>query len=155
MKKFNIIDIGVIVLFVLLIAVATLKASSYKATKSDGTMDKIEYQMLVANLREYSSSAFKIGDAVYDSQTKVNIGTIKDIKIENNRVKEDTNSGDIAYVDKPEKYDVTLTIETDGLETENAYFADRSVELKVGSDKQFETLYIKTNGTVKGIKVIK
>ncbi len=155
MKKFNIIDIVFILVVVLLIAVAALKVSKYDVAKTDGTMNKIQYTMCVRGVREFTADAFKVGDTVYDSQTKVIIGKITDIKKEDHVVNVESIKGKLVQASIPGKYTVTLSIETDGLETDTAFYADRSVELKVGSEKAFETLYVKTNGTVMSIKNVK
>jgi hypothetical protein len=154
MKKFNIIDIIFIIVVVGLISVAFLKTSKYNVTKTSSTMNKIEYSLTVRGVRSYTKDAFKVGDTVFDTQTKVIIGTIKDIKVEDNEVYVESITGKLLKANIPGRYNVTLTIDTDGLETEKAFFADRSVELKVGSEKTFETLYVKTNGTVMSVKTI-
>jgi hypothetical protein len=155
MKKFNIIDVVFVIVVVLLIGIAGLKVSKYNVTKSNGEMNKIEYTITVFGVRQYTIDAIKVGDKVYDTQTKVNIGTIKDIKADEYLVNVESIKGKLLRASIPEKYALTLTIETDGLETDNSYFADRSVELKVGSEKAFETLYVKTNGTVMSVKKVK
>lgn len=155
MKKFNIIDIVFVLVVVLLIGVAVLKVSKYNVTKSNGEMNKIEYTITVYGVRQYTIDAMKVGDKVFDTQTKVNIGTIKDIKKDEYKVNVESIKGKLLRASIPEKYTMTLTIETDGLETESSYFADRSVELKVGSEKTFETLYVKTNGTIMSVKNVK
>ena len=48
----------------------------------------------------------------------------------------------------PNKYDLVLVIETQGTIDNSGYFANRSVELKVGSEKIIETLYAKSTGII-------
>ena len=53
--------------------------------------------------------------------------------------------------ENPYKKDIILTIETPGSSTNNAFFANKSVELKVGSEKTIETLYTTTLAKVRSI----
>ncbi len=154
MKKINIIDLAVILLVIALIFTAYLKFGVYKHTKTDAEMSKIEYTFKISNIREYTANALKVGDIVYDEQTKLAIGTITAIDVKNSVNAVDTSEGKIVIAENEFRRDVTLTIVTYGLETDKAYFADRSVELKVGSEKKIETLYVKTTGMVMSIKVL-
>lgn len=139
---------GFIVLVLLLMVAAYWKFVVYKNTNTDAQMLTITYRIKISNIRSYSADAFQIGDTVYDSQTKLVIGKIKDIEKTNAKINKETVDGRIIYAESLERYDVVLTIETEGMETDKAYFADRSVELKVGSEKQIETRYVKTTGTI-------
>ena len=154
MKKINVIDIAVTISIIALVFVAYLKFGVYEHTKTDSEMTKIQYSIKVSGVRDYTANAFVVGDDVYDSQTKLKIGTITNVEKEKARINVETSNGKVANGESKVKNDVTVTIVTDGLETDKAYFADRSVELKVGSEKNFETLYVKTMGTIVDIKVI-
>ncbi len=152
--KINIYDI-IAVLLVLGLCLATyIKFGVLEHTKTDAQMSKIEYSIQFLGLRKYSVDTFKSGDTVYDSQTKTEIGTIKEVIAEPDKFIAETSKGEVIIANSPEKYDVTLIIDTEGLDNEKGYFANKSVELKVGSEKYIETLYIKSSGTIKSIKVI-
>lgn len=154
MKKINIIDIAIVILIIALLFAAYLKFAVYDHTKTDAEMTKIEYSIKIPAVRRYTADAFKVGDTIFDSTTKLAIGTITNIEVVNNVGVVETSKGTIASAENPNRYDVTITIQTDGMETDKAYFADRSVELKVGSEKQIETLYVKTTGTIMSIEVL-
>ena len=155
LKKINIFDIATIILLLALCFAAYFKFNINEHTKTDAKMDNIEYTIKFSGLRKYSLDTFASGDTVYDSQTKLAIGTIKKIEATPGVTVEETSSGTAVLATNQERYDITLTIDTVGMETPTAYFADRSVEIKVGSVKQVETLYIKSSGTVTSVKVIK
>ena len=154
MKKVNLIDVAMVVLILALLVGVFLKFGVYSHTKVDTEMKTINYTIKVSGIRNYTVDALSIGDIVYDTQTKVIIGTITDIKWEKSKVYRETDDGRVVCVEDTDRYDLYLTIQTDGMETDKAYFADRSVELKVGSDKTFETLYVKTNGIIMDIDVL-
>jgi hypothetical protein len=153
--KINKFDVIAIVLLLALALVAYFKFNVIEHTKTDTKMDKIEYVMEFKALRQYSVDTFKSGDTLYDSQTKMEIGTIKDISVKQCITYAETIKGTVVPAPTEDKYDVTITVETEGMETDKAYFANRSVELKVGTSKKVETLYIKSTGEIQSINVIK
>ena len=53
--------------------------------------------------------------------------------------------------EKEFKNDIILTIETPGTVTDSGYYANKSIELKVGSEKEIETRYATTSGKVTSI----
>lgn len=154
MKKINIIDIAVVVLILALVVFAYLKFGVYEHTKTDAEMNKIQFSIKISEVRSYTGEAFKVGDTLYDSQTKLAIGTITNVEMITSRINSETTDGRIIYVENPERYDVTITVETEGIENDKAFFADKSVELKVGSEKTVETKYVKTTGKIISIESI-
>lgn len=150
--KFNIIDIGVLVLIIALIVAAYLKFGVIEHSQTDTQTTTLIYTIKFANLRDFSVNTFKSGDTVYDSQTKLEVGTIKNIKVEEASNLIQTLSGDVVDEKNPKRFDVTLTIETEGIENEESYLANRSIKLKVGSSKLLETRYIKSSGTIMSVK---
>lgn len=154
MKKINIIDIAVVVLILALVVFAYLKFGVYEHTKTDAEMNKIQFGIKISEVRGYTGEAFKVGDTLYDSQTKLAIGTITNVEMITSKINTETTDGRIIYVENPERYDVTITVETEGIENDKAYFANKSVELKVGSEKTVETRYVKTTGRIISIESI-
>lgn len=154
MKKINIIDVAVVILILILIVFAYLKFGVYEHTKTDAEMSGIQFSIKISEVRKYTGDAFKVGDTIYDSQTKLAIGSITNIEMVNSKVNSETTDGRIILVENPERYDVIITVETQGIENDKAYFADKSVELKVGSEKVIETLYVKTTGKIISINTI-
>lgn len=150
--KINIIDFTVVVVVVLLIACACLKFSKFDKKSDDNTLSQtIEYKMMVKSIRNYTLDAFEVGDIVYDSQSKVEIGKIKNIESIASTSYENLITGEVAELENPYRYDVNFTIETDGVVTSEAYYANKSIELKVNSTKAIETKYAKTTGTITDI----
>ena len=143
--KINILDLSVILIILLLIFAASVKFKNYNADDGENaSLERIEYAIRIGNVREYTAEAFEIGDKVYDSQTNVVIGEIREKEIEPNISYEKIETGELIKSEVPNRYNLTLVLETDGSVTQDGYYANRSVELKVGSDKQIETLYAKT-----------
>lgn len=148
-NKFNIIDISVIILVLILILAATVKFGNYNKTNDDtAKIDTINYKIKISNVRNYTVDAFVIGDTLYDTQTNVEIGKIIDKEVTDAKGYEVIKSGKIVETKVPNKYDLFLVIETQGTIDNSGYFANRSVELKVGSEKIIETLYAKSTGII-------
>jgi hypothetical protein len=154
--KLNILDISVVIIIILLVFATFIKFRTYNVdTNENSSLENIQYEVRIGNVREYTANAFEIGDKLYDSQTNVLIGTITDKKIEPHYAYEKISTGELVKVDVPEKYNLRLVVETEGSVTQDGYYANRSVELKVGSDKPIETLYAKTTARIIDIEVKK
>lgn len=151
MKKINIIDIAIVVLILALVLASYLKFGVYEHTKTSAEMSKIEYSIKIFDVRNYTGDAFKVGDTVFDSQTKLAIGKVTNIETENSKSNRETSDGRIVYAENKNRYNVIITIEAEGIENDKGFFVDRSVELKVGSDKEIETRYVKTTGKIMSI----
>lgn len=152
-RKFNILDIAVVIIILLLVFATFMKFRNYNAEASENSsLEKIEYTIKIYGVREYTSNAFEIGDKIYDTQTNAEIGKIVNKEIMTTTSYEKIENGELIKVEVPERYDLMLTLETEGTITQNGYFANRSVELKVGSDKQIETRYVRTTGKIMNIE---
>lgn len=148
-RKINIIDISVILIIMILIFAATIKFKNYNETDDvNSKIDNIIYDIRINGIRNYTVDAFEVGDILYDTQTNVEIGKIINKVSSKAKVYEKVKSGEMVEVEIPNRYDMILTMETTGTINETGYFANRSVELKVGSEKIVETLYAKSTGTI-------
>lgn len=153
LRKFNIVDVLVIVLVILLIMGAYIKFKKFNSKTDETSESNIEYQITVNNIREYTVNAFKIGDTIYDSQSGVVIGTVKEVLQKEAETYESTSKGEVIKTKNPYRYDMILTIETPGTVEADAYYANKSIELKVNSTKAIETKYVKTSGVISDITI--
>lgn len=151
--KINIVDLSVIIIIILLIVGATIKFGNFNSKTEETENQTIEYKLEIKNVRDYTLNALVSGDAVYDSQTGINIGTITDVEYTTAKTYEGLITGEIVLVENPYKCDIVLTIETPGTVETDAYYANKTIELKINSAKIIETKYTKTSGTISDIKV--
>ena len=152
-KKINIIDISVIAIILIMIFVATIKFGKYNATSEESTkLDTIRYEIKINNVRDYTVNALESGDIVYDTLTNVQIGKLVEKRVKPAKGYEVLKDGKIIETEIPNKYDMVLEIETPALINSTGYFANQSVELKVGSEKTIETLYVKSTGIISKIE---
>ncbi len=151
--KFNIIDVAVLLVVILVIWGASLKFGKYNEKTDESSEGTILYTINIENVRDYSLQAYQSGDVVFDSLTGVKIGTIQNIESFDAVTYENSEDGELVKVVNPYKKDIILYIETPGTVENNAYYANKSIELKVNSQKAIETKYIKTTGIISNITV--
>lgn len=150
--KINLFDFGIILLIIALVIVGALKFRTLDRTVDASTPGKITYTVKVNNVREYTWNAYASGDSVYDSSTNVFIGTITNVSATPAKTFSQLQDGKVKKLENPYKYDVVLTVETPGTMTDAGYYANKSIELKVGSEKNIETRYVKTMGKIGSIE---
>ena len=152
-KKINIIDVLTILIVILLIVAAYVKFGKYNVKTEDSSQETILYTVDVYSVRDYTANAYQSGDIVFDSLTGVNIGTIKDVQMTDAVTYEPAQNGVLVKTTNPYKKDLVITIETPGTVENNAFYANKSIELKVNSQKAIETKYAKTTGTISSINI--
>ena len=149
--KINLFDAAILLLIIALIIAGVSKFRTFNGSVDSSMPGKIIYTFNIDNIRDYTLQAFKSGDTVFDSSTNIAIGTIKNIEYKNSMIAKSMVDGTVKVVENPYKKDVILTIETPGTVTDLGYFANKSIELKVGSEKNIETLYATTIGKIGSI----
>lgn len=153
--KINPIDVFVLIIIVALIFASVIKVRNYNEEDNQNSMiNKITYGLKVSGVREYTINEFEVGDIVYDSGTNVEIGKIAKKTYEKAEGYEETDDGKIIKIEYPDKFNLILQVETEGIINENGYYANKTVELKVGSEKKIETLYAQTTARIVNIQIV-
>ncbi|SHH48533.1 DUF4330 domain-containing protein [Tepidibacter thalassicus] len=138
-KKINIIDISIILL-VLLVAVGGYKIISSKNNQNqyeNKVYYDVEFKLKDKNLFDY----ININDTVKDSKTGSYLGKIVDKKIiKSTKITENKEQGRFEKTVIPDKYDILLTVEANGIIGENNIIAE-GTEIRVG-----KLMYIKGKG---------
>ncbi len=150
--KINLFDFGIILLIIALVIVGALKFKTLDETVDASTPGKIKYTVEINGVRDYTWHAYVSGDAVYDSSTNVYIGNIVNVDATSSKAFSSLEDGKTKELENPYRYDVVLTIETPGTVTDSGYYANKSIELKVGSEKNIETRYVKNLGKIGSIE---
>ena len=146
--KINILDFFVLLVIVLLVIGAILKFGKFNNKTDESSTQTIEYKIEVKSIREFTINALASGDTVYDSQTGVNIGKITNVEKKPAETYDVAENGEIMKVYNPYRYDIVITIETPGDTSKDAYYANKTIELKLDSEKKIETKYAKTTGKI-------
>lgn len=149
--KINLFDAAILLLIVALIIAGVSKFKTFNDTVDAETPGKIIYTVIINNVRDYTVSAFVSGDVIYDSGTANKIGIVKNVEAKDARMARVLSDGTVKMLDNPYRKDMILTIETPGTVTDSGYYANKSTELKVGSEKGIETCYVTTQGRIGSI----
>ncbi len=150
MKKVNVVDIIIVLLLVVCVAGILIRFSGTKNLSAT----KIEYTLKLKGVRDYSVKALEKMGNVYDPKLKKQMGTIVDVAVENAVGEAEMADGRNVTAPIPERYDVTLTIQTDGSVGESAYYSAASNELCVGKTYEMYTKWSSCYGTIERVTVL-
>lgn len=150
--KINLFDAGILLLVLALVIAGISKFKTFNETADSSNIGNIMYTFEIYNVRGYTADAFVSGDSVYDSGTNVNIGVIRNVETRPAKIIKTMADGSVKVIENEFKKDVILTIETPGTVNNVGYYANKSIELKVGSEKEIETRYATTSGKIASIK---
>ena len=139
--KFNVIDLCVVIIVLILAAGTYYKFGVMDKTSTASAMEPVTYTVKINKIRDYVFNNVKEGDTLYDKTSGNAIGTIT--KIESQQAKD--------YVTVEDRVDVTFTVEAEAVVNDSGYFVNRTYELLKGSKKKFMTKYFECDGSVEEI----
>lgn len=149
--KFSIVDLFVILLVAACVAAVGLKMK--KADSVSGGNKTVVYEVLIENVREASVNAIKSNlTGVTDAESKKEIGDIADVAVKSARVLVQTNDGNFKIAEYENRYDVTLTIESKGTETNDAYYTSSGKQISAGEMLNINNGYSQSYGEVISVK---
>lgn len=138
MKKFNIIDVLIVVL------IAVIAAGGIFAVKQLTKEKDTETKIIVLEIREQKESfcdVVKIGDTVYDGTDNKELGKVKDFEIKQaEKDGKSTVDGTVKHSEVPDRFDILLDIE-----------ASKNTDVQVGKQMWIETSAYKASGYVLGV----
>ena len=149
--KFNIIDVIVIAVIVILIAGAAYKFRGLDKTKKTAAMEPITYEMTIESLREYNKENLQVGDTVFDYTSGNAIGTIENIEWTDATDPFYTLNGETIEAPVENRYDAVLTISANATNSDGVYFVDRTYEICVNSERKIYTKYAECTAVITGI----
>ena len=146
--KISIIDILVVIIIIAVAAGVYMRFFSVPETVNVKT-DKFTYMVRIEKVRNYSVDALYKKGAMYDSETKEYLGDISEVvSVEPTKATGVTSRGETVEVEYPERYTVTIKVETDGNIGKSGYYTESNRMISVGGAMNFETKYIDTSGDV-------
>lgn len=144
--------VSIVDLFVILLVAACVAAVGLKMKKSEsvsGGNKTIVYEILIENVRDASVNAIKSNTAgIIDAESKKEIGDIADIDVNPARVLVQTNDGGFDIAEYDNRYDVTLTIESKGTETNDAYYTSSGKQISAGEMLNINNGYVQSYGEI-------
>ena len=83
------------------------------------------------------------------------MGTVSRVESEPAVRNVETNNGTIYSAVVPERYDVTIVVETSGIQKEDGFYTDSNLQLLYGKEMEIKTSTIQTTPRIDGISVKK
>ncbi len=151
--KVSVIDLMAIII-VVIVAVGTIyRFNSPKASVSEGEATLV-YTVKIPGVRDFTAQYYQEGLNCYDKKSGELIGAIKSVRVEPYLDIATKTDGTIARAIKPGLSVIYLEIEVTGTETDYAYFARGTYELKAGSAISFSNKYIDVTCYVESVERI-
>ncbi len=152
-SKINIIDFVIVVAVVALSVATVVKFKTSDTYLSRGRI--LEYTVLVENVRKPTVDAINQNkEGLIDYETKKEIGNIINAEVSGASELELMNDGKYADVKFKDKFDVLLTIQTTGTETQDNFYTSSGKKIVVGDEIMINNGYMGTLAIVKSVKSI-
>jgi len=140
--KISIIDIGVLLLIAVLMGGVYYKFFMVDKNQNAAKFDTIEYKILVEEVRQQSVDAIEIGANIYDVKTDSPMGKIVDKEVLPATDQLTKADGTMVIAEKPERFNVIVTIQVPGVETEYGFRANGRMDLNRESQQVMDTRMI-------------
>lgn len=148
--KVSIIDLFAVVFALAMVFAFYLRFFSGETTSiRESDADTFTYVVKIDSVRQWTVDGFHEGEKLWDSDNDTLLGTIRSIEVKPAESEVYLVDGTSAVVTKDNRFDVYLTVDADGLISENGrYFASRTYELGANTPIYFYTKYCEVSGTV-------
>lgn len=147
-SKVNIIDLFVVIFVIAAVAVTFFKFNATPGRSSTEANAVIEYSLKISDVRDFTAKQFEKGDSIYDDESGKYIGKITDVDVKDAIGYVLKADGTHNKTTKPERYDVTITLETAGKINDTGYFADGVKQISPHSTIIISNNKLKTTSTV-------
>ena len=147
----SVIDVlAVAVIAVLAVAFVSKKASPAIIT-AVAPMDEITYEVYVENMPDGRLEALRVGDNMYDYDTKSPLGVIEKIETEDCTVTMQKADGTYVVAEVPGRNNVRLTVRAQAKMNDGTLYIDRVSPVSVGWSMNIYTPATRFSGVVLGI----
>lgn len=143
----NVIDLTLFLLILVLAFGTYYKFFRLDNTSVVSTMQTVRYDVKIAGCRIFLLDAIRSGDTLYDKASGNAIGTIVEVKSESAKQDLQLLDGTYKECEIPNRIDVTLTVEAQGVGNR----VNKVYDLVVNSTKEFKTKYSNATGKVSKI----
>ena len=160
--KINIIDLCVLLAIVIGIAGVAFSVYSIKSNTSASDVFKkdsarevtLEVGLQIKGVRDVTRDAIIVGDEVFTTQTNTSLGKIKKIESEPATKNVTTYDGSVYTAVVPDRYDVTIYVETTATKNETGYHGDKKVQFLFGKYYEIKTATIKTTPMISSVREV-
>lgn len=150
--KISIIDICALLALLALLAGAYYKFFMVDPQHTAANFDTIEYKVLMKEVRQQSIDAVEIGAEVYDVRTDSYMGKVINKEIAPSPAMVTKADGTIVMAEKPERFDVLVTITVPGVETQFGFLANGKRDLNRESIQVLKTQKIIMEAKIADVK---
>lgn len=163
--KINIVDLVVVLVVVVAalgVVLTKVKLDNSKIMSNDSNMliqssaelDTLEIKLKVKEVRDITRDAIIVGDDVYLTANDRILGSVVRVESEPAMREVIGNNGTVYQAEVPERYDVTIVVETEGKKKEEGFFTNTNIQLLYGREMGIKTSTIQTTPTIAGIEII-
>lgn len=153
-KKINIIDIGVLLVFILSVVGLSVRFSSSTTTTTVNNNIDVEYTVVIENIRSYTVEALKKSNILTEQKTGAIIGEILSVETKSFFEEVKAPDGKLYLAEVPNRYTCTMVLKSPVQKMNDRYFATDTTEISVGKSFKFSTKYAETTGIVSSISEI-
>ena len=151
--KFNIIDLFVILLIIVVIAGIFVRFGSSMTGAVKSGKD-FRYTVKIVGVRQYTVDALEKMGVITDKKCEKVVGEIENVEVAPAEFESTTASGKVVESILPERYNCIVTIKAPGKESDDAYYMEDETELSVGRTVDVISKYVKTSGEIKEITIL-
>jgi len=123
--------------------------------QSSAEKDLLEIKLKLKEVRDVTRDAIIVGDTVYLVKTEKALGVVSYVESEPAVRNVEADDGTIYSAVVPERYDVTIVVETSGKQKEDGFYTDSNLQLMYGKEMEIKTSTIHTTPKIGGISVKK
>lgn len=149
-KKFNIIDICIVLIIIVFAVGIGIRLSNGKAIKNE---TEITYTVEVKNVREFTKNALQKSNVLTDDKTGAVLGEIISVDVKPYMEEVEADNGELVLTEVPERYQCTVVLKSAAKEQEGKFMLDEKTEVAPGKTFDVITKYVKTTGTVVSVNV--
>lgn len=150
--KVNLVDVGIVLLLVLAVAAVGAKIAKEKVLGKESAV--IRYTLLAEGVRRQSVDAINQSyEKVVDAENEDELGKIVDVKVEKAKKIVELPDGTFMESEYPDKFDLYVTVETNGTVSKNGYFTDSGKKLLYGDTIGINNGYSQMFGMIEKIEV--
>jgi len=150
--KISIIDIGVLLLIVALFCGVYYKFFMVDKNNNAAKFDTLEYKVLVEEVRQQSVDALEIGADIYDVKTDSPMGKIVGKEVLPATDQLTKADGTVVIAEKPERFNILVTIQVPGVETKYGFRANGRIDLNRESQQVLDTRMIIMEAKIVDVK---
>ena len=150
--KISIVDIAVLVVIIGLISGVYFKYFVIDKENNAAKFDTLEYKIIARAVRQYSVDAIEIGADIYDTKTDTYMGKIVNKELLPATEQLTKADGTMVIAEKPGRFNVVITIQVPGVESQYGYRASGKIDLNRESQHVLDTRMIMLETKVIDVK---